>query len=134
VILATHPHFVSLQKPNLLGHVDNGFVLVTTFSIIKPVMSFAASRQFLQYRSYGVDRVHTMHHKLSDPQFNIKLLPEFIHAKIFICVTYHDKPGEVLTQITDFKFPLVGGAMWCWGGDNTSRLCPSSGILKKHTF
>jgi hypothetical protein len=24
--------------------------------------------------------------------------------------------------------------MWCWGGDNTSRLCPSSGILKKHTF
>jgi hypothetical protein len=41
--------------------------------------------------------------------FDVKLAPEFFDAKLVICITFPDKPGESSTQVTGFKiWPWIG--------------------------
>jgi hypothetical protein len=41
--------------------------------------------------------------------FYVKLAPEFFDTKSIICITFPDKPGEGLTQVTGFKIcPRTG--------------------------
>jgi hypothetical protein len=36
--------------------------------------------------------------------FYVKLAPEFVDAKLIICITFPDKPGEVLAKVFALKF------------------------------
>jgi hypothetical protein len=40
---------------------------------------------------------HINHH------FDVKLAPEFCDAKLIICITFLDKPGEGSMQVTGYK-------------------------------
>jgi hypothetical protein len=41
--------------------------------------------------------------------FDVKLVPEFFDAKLIMCITYVDKPGEGLTNVIGFKiWPWIG--------------------------
>jgi hypothetical protein len=35
--------------------------------------------------------------------FDVKLAPEFFDAKLIVCITFPDKPGEGSTQVIGFK-------------------------------
>jgi hypothetical protein len=41
--------------------------------------------------------------KHNNRHFDVKLAPEFFHAKLIICMTFPDKPGDGLTQVIRFK-------------------------------
>jgi hypothetical protein len=41
--------------------------------------------------------------------FHVKLAQEFSGAKLIICITFPNKPGEVLMQVIGFKiWPWIG--------------------------
>jgi hypothetical protein len=35
--------------------------------------------------------------------FDVKLAPEFFDARLIICITFPEKPGESSTQVIGFK-------------------------------
>jgi hypothetical protein len=39
----------------------------------------------------------------NNSHFDIKLVPAFFDAKVIICITLREMPGEGLTHVRDFK-------------------------------
>jgi hypothetical protein len=45
---------------------------------------------------------HIKQEMYNNHHFHVKLGPEFFDAKLIICITFPDKPGEGLMQVIDF--------------------------------
>jgi hypothetical protein len=50
---------------------------------------------------HGVHQKHIKREMYDSHHFDVKLAPEFLDAKLIICITFPDKPGEGSTQVTN---------------------------------